>query len=844
MKFVALVSGGKDSVFSIAKCLAHDHELVALANLFPPPEGPEELDSFMFQSAGAAAIDCLAECMGVPLVRAPMSGHSGHQGLHYTPTEGDEVEDLRALLARVQAQFPEVQAVASGAVLSTYQRTRVESVCERLGLQSLAFLWRYDQAQLLREMVEYGLEAVLVKVSSQGLSPHKHLGKSIAELRPLFARLHAQHGFHVAGEGGEYETLTLDAPLFRRRLVLDETEVVIHADDVYTPVGLLHIQRCHTEAKEGGKEGGKVEEINGLLKSPAGGQRLQMLLAGAESEEEKEEGATAALGIDARRPRPRRIRPLPHIWRQGKQLNFSGLCVPTPRLPETQLAILNPHQRAADQMRLCLDSLQAGLASHGLTLHDVVFVHLFLRSMSSFAVVNTIYCQAPFHPSHPPSRSCVELPFPPEGGMGGGGGEGGSVEVLLDAMALAGSGAAMDTGRFQTRQVLHVKSLSGWAPLCIGPYSQANLLAHGHLSLLAGSIGLIPSTMTLVTPPSLETSQALYNCAAVLHALRSSLQTAVMVVVYVSVGREGGREGGRGWSSAAVAEWKAMARLDAGYQKGDKAEDSSKTMRSSSACSSSGSSSDDDDDDDDENFLQAFPGPVFLPVGVPDLPRGAAIEFEVMALSTAFARAQTPMQMTEEGRLMLPRKEEGDGACPLPLPFQSAATYQQASDVLTSSSSSPLSYAWEALHLPYVFSLLSLSLFLDDEQDDKDREAGEAGSSSSSFLLDYSHVALALVQQVGKALEAANLTWRQLSHLRIFYVAGQLDDESLLREALTAALPAEGQSARTFLPVSCLAATDEEEAGKVLLLRVQAVALDLEKMRTEAWVHEVPDGGI
>lgn len=31
-----------------------------------------------------------------------------------------------------------------------------------------------------------GLEAVLVKVASQGLLPYKHLGKSIAELAPVF----------------------------------------------------------------------------------------------------------------------------------------------------------------------------------------------------------------------------------------------------------------------------------------------------------------------------------------------------------------------------------------------------------------------------------------------------------------------------------------------------------------------------------------------------------------------------------------------------------------------------------------------------------------------------------
>ncbi len=104
MRFVALVSGGKDSVFSIGKALVHGHELVCLANLYPPDTGPEELDSFMFQSAGASAIGALAECLGVPVLRAPLRGGSGHQGLHYAVTAGDEVEDLYDLLRHVKVR--------------------------------------------------------------------------------------------------------------------------------------------------------------------------------------------------------------------------------------------------------------------------------------------------------------------------------------------------------------------------------------------------------------------------------------------------------------------------------------------------------------------------------------------------------------------------------------------------------------------------------------------------------------------------------------------------------------------------------------------------------------------
>lgn len=36
MKFVGLISGGKDSIFNLLKCVAYGHEFVCVANLHPP----------------------------------------------------------------------------------------------------------------------------------------------------------------------------------------------------------------------------------------------------------------------------------------------------------------------------------------------------------------------------------------------------------------------------------------------------------------------------------------------------------------------------------------------------------------------------------------------------------------------------------------------------------------------------------------------------------------------------------------------------------------------------------------------------------------------------------------
>ena len=40
--------------------------------------------------------------------------------------------------------------------------------CSRLGLSSLAYLWRRDQQELLSEMISSGIEAVLIKVAAMG----------------------------------------------------------------------------------------------------------------------------------------------------------------------------------------------------------------------------------------------------------------------------------------------------------------------------------------------------------------------------------------------------------------------------------------------------------------------------------------------------------------------------------------------------------------------------------------------------------------------------------------------------------------------------------------------------
>ena len=83
----------------------------------------------MFQTVGHEGVHLYAEAMGLPLYQVATDGVSVTREMTYDPKKGDEVEDLYELLRRVKDELVGgVEGVASGAILSDYQRIRVENV--------------------------------------------------------------------------------------------------------------------------------------------------------------------------------------------------------------------------------------------------------------------------------------------------------------------------------------------------------------------------------------------------------------------------------------------------------------------------------------------------------------------------------------------------------------------------------------------------------------------------------------------------------------------------------------------------------------------------------------------
>ncbi len=123
MKLVALLSGGKDSLFNVMQCEKHGHEIVAIANLRPPETSKtDELDSEMYQTVGWNAVSLMAEAMKLPFHQRSTSGTSYQKTLAYSSeiatanksehgSSHDEVEDLFNLLQDVIAKHPQIGGI-------------------------------------------------------------------------------------------------------------------------------------------------------------------------------------------------------------------------------------------------------------------------------------------------------------------------------------------------------------------------------------------------------------------------------------------------------------------------------------------------------------------------------------------------------------------------------------------------------------------------------------------------------------------------------------------------------------------------------------------------------------
>ncbi len=205
MRLAAVFSGGKDSTFSVYKAMKDGHEVKYLITA-----SPRRTDSYMFHVPDIEWTRLQADSIGIKHIFEEVSGEKEH-----------EVEELKRILSHIKE---DIDGVVSGAIASSYQKNRIDTICSELSLKSIAPLWGVDQEKYVREVVDNGFVAIFSGIGAEGLDK-EWLGKELdKEFIDKLVKIHEKYGINIAGEGGEYESFVIDSPIFKKKIKITDSE--------------------------------------------------------------------------------------------------------------------------------------------------------------------------------------------------------------------------------------------------------------------------------------------------------------------------------------------------------------------------------------------------------------------------------------------------------------------------------------------------------------------------------------------------------------------------------------------------------------------------------------------
>jgi ABC transporter with metal-binding/Fe-S-binding domain ATP-binding protein len=207
-RWISLFSGGKDSNWALCQALESGFNVEYLLTVHPPT------GSYMYHVPATRVVSLVAESIGIELIEIepefeiPGDVDSGEQG-------DKEIKCIKNSLMEIADEI-NLKGIVTGAVESEYQRSRIQKMCDELGIVLYAPLWKSDPLAMINKMVESGFEIMIVSVAADGME-ESWLGryidnKAIVELKTI----NEKYGVHILGEGGEYETLVTNGPHMNR----------------------------------------------------------------------------------------------------------------------------------------------------------------------------------------------------------------------------------------------------------------------------------------------------------------------------------------------------------------------------------------------------------------------------------------------------------------------------------------------------------------------------------------------------------------------------------------------------------------------------------------------------
>ncbi|MGO8805727.1 MAG: diphthine--ammonia ligase [Candidatus Bathyarchaeia archaeon] len=222
MKVVASWSGGKDGCFAVYKAIKQGFDVSNLLTLMSS-DGKSN-----FHMLPPEMLAAQSEAVGIKLVT-------------WRTTANTYEEEFKKALLQMKATGAKGLITGDIYEVAQHEEGWLERICKEVGLEPVKPLWLCDTKKLLREFVDIGFNATVVKVNTKALSV-EWLGRELNN--KFYDDITKIKNVDPCGEGGEYHTCITDGPIFRKRIRLLETEKTTQGD-----FSFLSIKQFKTLAK-------------------------------------------------------------------------------------------------------------------------------------------------------------------------------------------------------------------------------------------------------------------------------------------------------------------------------------------------------------------------------------------------------------------------------------------------------------------------------------------------------------------------------------------------------------------------------------------------------------------
>lgn len=201
---IATWSGGKDSCFATYKALQAGYTVSYLANTIS-----KESKRVRFHGLTAELIQKQAEAIGIPILQQETSPESYEEEFKVNLRKGLSKETTGIVFGDIHLEDCLVWA---------------KKVAISSGVEAIEPLWHMPQEQILTEFIHAGFEAIIVSTQANILGKDwigRKIDRSFLEDMKRFPEIDA------CGENGEYHSLVINGPLFKKRIDIIKSEAIL-----------------------------------------------------------------------------------------------------------------------------------------------------------------------------------------------------------------------------------------------------------------------------------------------------------------------------------------------------------------------------------------------------------------------------------------------------------------------------------------------------------------------------------------------------------------------------------------------------------------------------------------